>query len=60
MGDSRLSTPPREAYDSDEAVLFIKHLTKLRDALEEKNAIMETEYDRTIAVLESDLSRVKK
>lgn len=56
--DSRLNTPSTTSKDppptNDEVVLFIKHLSKLKDTLEEKNAILESESDRTIAVLESD------
>jgi uncharacterized small protein (DUF1192 family) len=61
--DYRLSTPSTAAKDqppsNDEVVLFIKHLTKLKDTLEEKNAILESESDRTLAVLESEMSRLK-
>lgn len=56
--DSRLSTPAREGSSSDEVVLFIKHLTKLRDTLEEKNALLESENGSSVAVLEGEVARL--
>jgi hypothetical protein len=54
-----MSTPPKDASSSnDEVILFIKHLTKLRDVLEEKNALLESESDRSVAVLENEVARL--
>jgi recombinational DNA repair ATPase RecF len=57
-----MHTPLKDpsSADHDEVILFIKNLTKLRDTLEEKNAILESESDRSVAVLESEVARLGK